>query len=56
METNVSLKQDLNFITKGLTFTGRFAFDTYADQNLYRTKSLICSMQNLNVTAMVTLS
>ena len=39
METNVSLKQDLNFITKGLTFTGRFAFDTYADQNLYRTKS-----------------
>lgn len=39
METNVTLKQDLSFITKGLTFTGRFAFDTYNDQNIYRTKS-----------------
>lgn len=39
METNVTLKQNLDFITKGLSFTGRIAFDTYNDQNIYRKKS-----------------
>ncbi len=29
IQTNVTLEQDLGFITKGLTFTGRFGFDTY---------------------------
>lgn len=28
IQTNVTLEQDLNFITKGLKFTGRFGFDT----------------------------
>lgn len=39
METNVTLKQDLAFITKGLSFTGRFAFDTYNNQIIKRSKS-----------------
>ena len=29
IQTNVSLNQKLDFITKGLNFTGRFGFDTY---------------------------
>ena len=29
IQTNVTLEQDLGFITKGLTFTGRFGFDTH---------------------------
>lgn len=29
IQTNVSLDQKLDFITKGLRFTGRFGFDTY---------------------------
>ena len=33
------MKQDLAFITKGLNFTGRFAFDSYSDQNITRTKN-----------------
>ena len=28
-QTNVTLEQDLGFITHGLTFTGRFGYDTY---------------------------
>ena len=39
METNVTLKQDLAFITKGLSFTGRFAFDTFSSQTIRRSKS-----------------
>ncbi len=39
METNVTLKQDLKFITQGLKFTGRFAFDTYGNQNVIRSKN-----------------
>ncbi|MDD3036985.1 TonB-dependent receptor [Bacteroides sp.] len=39
METNVTLKQELGFITKGLSFTGRFAFDTYNNQVIKRSKS-----------------
>ena len=31
IQTNVTLEQDLGFITKGLKFTGRFGFDTYND-------------------------
>ncbi|MBO4590435.1 MAG: TonB-dependent receptor [Bacteroidaceae bacterium] len=29
VQTNVTLEQNLGFITKGLTFTGRFGYDTY---------------------------
>ncbi len=29
IQTNVTLEQDLSFITKGLRFTGRFGYDTY---------------------------
>ena len=29
LQTNVSLEQDLRFITPGLRFTGRFGYDTY---------------------------
>lgn len=39
METNVSLDQKLDFITKGLTFSGTFAFDTWNDNTITRSKS-----------------
>ena len=29
VQTNITLEQDLKFITKGLKFTGRFGYDTY---------------------------
>ena len=29
LETNIAIKQDLSFITKGLRFTGRFSYDAY---------------------------
>ena len=29
IQTNITLEQNLGFITKGLSFTGRFGFDTY---------------------------
>ena len=29
IQTNITLEQDLKFITKGLKFTGRFGFDTF---------------------------
>lgn len=29
IQTNVTLQQNLDFVTKGLRFTGRFGFDTY---------------------------
>lgn len=31
IQTNVTLEQDLKFITKGLKFTGRFGYDTFND-------------------------
>lgn len=34
IQTNATLDQKLDFITKGLKFTGRFGFDTY--NNNYR--------------------
>jgi TonB-linked SusC/RagA family outer membrane protein len=34
IQTNVTLEQDLGFITKGLKFTGRFGFDTYNSNNI----------------------
>ena len=34
IQTNVTLEQDLSFITKGLTFTGRFGFDTHNDNSI----------------------
>ncbi len=38
IQTNVSLEQDFNFITKGLRFTGHFGFDTNNTNNIYRRK------------------
>ncbi len=35
IQTNVTLEQDLGFITKGLTFTGRFGFDTYNENAIH---------------------
>ena len=29
VETNLGLRQDLNFITEGLKFYGRFSYDAY---------------------------
>jgi TonB-linked SusC/RagA family outer membrane protein len=34
VETNISLEQNLDFITKGLRFTGRFAFDSDNKNNI----------------------
>lgn len=36
METNVGLRQDLGFITKGLAFQARLSYDGYNRQTLYR--------------------
>ena len=38
LNTNLNLTQQLNFITEGLAINGLFAFDTYNEQNLNRTK------------------
>lgn len=34
IQTNVTLEQNLDFITKGLRFTGRFGYDTYNSNNI----------------------
>ena len=34
LQNNVSLEQDLNFITQGLKFTGRFGYDTYNSNSI----------------------
>ena len=34
IQTNVTLEQKLDFITKGLTFTGRFGYDTYNSNSI----------------------
>ena len=39
METNVSLDQKLDFITKGLTFSGTFASTHGTDNTITRSKS-----------------
>jgi TonB-linked SusC/RagA family outer membrane protein len=38
VETNLGLKQNLSFITPGLNFYGRFAFDSYSWNNVSRIK------------------
>lgn len=38
IQTNVTLDQDLSFITSGLRFTGRFGFDTNNNNNIRRLK------------------
>jgi len=38
IQTNITLDQDLNFITDGLRFTGRFGFDTNNHNNIRRLK------------------
>ncbi len=38
IQTNITLEQDLSFITKGLRFVGRFGFDTWNKNNIDRIK------------------
>ncbi|WP_080906037.1 TonB-dependent receptor [Parabacteroides sp. Marseille-P3160] len=38
IQTNVTLEQNLDFITKGLSFTGRFGFDTNNENTIRRVK------------------
>ncbi|MDR1666822.1 MAG: TonB-dependent receptor [Bacteroidales bacterium] len=38
IQTNISLEQDLDFITKGLKFTGRFGYDTNNENAIQRRK------------------
>ncbi|WP_460684573.1 SusC/RagA family TonB-linked outer membrane protein [Niabella aquatica] len=38
IQTNVTLNQDLNFITKGLKFEGSFGYDTYNNSTIERRK------------------
>ena len=38
MESNVTLDQQLDFITNGLSFSGTFAFDTYNENTIIRSK------------------
>ena len=38
VENNISLDQDFNFITPGLRFTGRFAFDSDNKNHIFHTK------------------
>lgn len=38
MESNVTVDQQLDFITKGLSFSGTFAFDTYNYNQIVRSK------------------
>lgn len=38
IQTNATLKQDLNFVTEGLRFVGRFGYDTNNENNIHRTK------------------
>ena len=38
IQTNVTLEQKLDFITKGLRFVGRFGYDTYNYNRINRTK------------------
>ena len=35
IQTNVTVDQKLGFITKGLSFTGRFGYDTYNSNHIY---------------------
>ena len=35
IQTNVTVNQKLDFITKGLSFTGRFGYDTYNSNHIY---------------------
>lgn len=39
METNVTLEQDLSFITSGLNFTGTFSFDSKNNNTISRAKT-----------------
>lgn len=39
IQTNVTLNQDLKFLTKGLRFIGRFGFDTYNYSHIDRKKT-----------------
>jgi len=39
IETNIAVRQDLNFITKGLKFYGRFSYDAYNYNSIARLKT-----------------
>jgi TonB-linked SusC/RagA family outer membrane protein len=38
INTNISLEQNLNFITEGLRFAGRFGYDTFNENTILRAK------------------
>lgn len=38
INTNISLEQDLSFITEGLRFVGRFGYDTFNENRILRSK------------------
>ncbi|MBQ9533781.1 MAG: TonB-dependent receptor [Prevotella sp.] len=38
LQSNVTLEQDLSFITKGLRFTGRFGYDTYNSNAIHHVR------------------
>lgn len=38
IQTNITLEQNLKFITKGLKFVGRFGYDTYNNNHINRRK------------------
>ena len=38
LQSNVTLEQNLDFITKGLRFTGRFGYDTYNDNAIHHVR------------------
>ncbi len=40
VRSNIRLRQELGFLTRGLSFTSMFAFDNYAFSNLRRTRTL----------------
>jgi len=47
IQTNVTLEQDLAFITKGLKFTGRFGYDTYNSNSIsHRKMPALYSVRN----------
>lgn len=47
VQTNISLEQKLDFITKGLRFEGRFGFDTNNTNEISRKKCLKHGAQNV---------
>ena len=38
VQTSATIEQNLDFLTKGLNFVGRFGFDTYSSNTIRRLK------------------